>query len=211
MGYKHYKCDNCTDSYKEAISKLGHTAGEWVTEKEATETETGLKCQYCVTCGTKLDEETLPIIEGIDKVYTIDLGNGQTTTVVGHFDDAYAQEAFRLLNEYRVANGLAALKTSSSLDKGAAIRAYEIAYLFEHTRPNGERCFSVSSISRGENIAAGYRTPEAVMEGWKNSSGHNENMLRSTFKSVSVQCFAERIDLGNGQYYYYYHWVQLFG
>lgn len=154
-----------------------------------------------------------------DKTYVVDLGNGQTTTVVGHFEDAYAERAFQLLNEYRVQNGLEQLAHNSELDKGATIRAYESAYSFSHTRPNGMSCFTVApEVACGENLAygTGYYwidgpnmttfTPEEAMEGWKNSSGHNENMLRWWFGSVSVQCFAKKV--GN---HYEYFYVQLFG
>ena len=39
---------------------------------------------------------------------------------------------------------------------------------------------------KGENIAAGYSTAEAVFQGWKNSSGHNANMLNGNFKVLGV-------------------------
>ena len=42
-------CDKKT--YTESIPKTAHTYGEWVVEKEATETETGLKRHTCTVCG----------------------------------------------------------------------------------------------------------------------------------------------------------------
>jgi uncharacterized protein YkwD len=40
--------------------------------------------------------------------------------------------------------------------------------------------------SAGENIAMGYDTPEAVMEGWWNSPGHKRNILTPEFTHLGV-------------------------
>ena len=145
--------------------------------------------------------------------YTIDLGNGQTTTVVGYLDTDYANQVVKLVNEYRAEKGLAPLTVMTDLSDASFLRSYETAYYFSHTRPNGESCFSVISNKSiyngmGENIAAGYATPEAVMKGWKESSGHNANML-GNYDCIGVGCF---ITKGNGSYgQYRYYWVQIFG
>lgn len=60
-----------------------------------------------------------------------------------------------------------------------------------HTGEAGYRSFS-DRISRegyqmavgGENIAHGYRTPQDVMAGWMNSSGHRQNILNPAFDHV---------------------------
>lgn len=156
----------------------------------------------------------------MDKEYVIDLGNGRTDTVFGHFEDGYSQRVFELLNEYRMQNDLDPLSPpSAALEQGSTIRAYESSYYFEHERPNGTMCYTVAPEDAcGENLAygSGYYwigggnittfTPEEAMEGWKNSPGHNENMLCWWFGSVGVQCFARKVD---NHYEYYY--VQLFG
>jgi uncharacterized protein YkwD len=49
-----------------------------------------------------------------------------------------------------------------------------------------------------ENIAAGYRTPQAVVTGWMNSSGHRANILN---------CGLTEIGVG----FHDYHWTQDFG
>ena len=38
----------------------------------------------------------------------------------------------------------------------------------------------------GENIAYGYRSPKAVMEGWLNSPGHRANIERETYTTIGV-------------------------
>ena len=45
----------------------------------------------------------------------------------------------------------------------------------------------MSNISLvGENIAAGYSSPEAVVEGWMNSPGHRANILEAEFTHIGV-------------------------
>ncbi|MFR8235885.1 MAG: CAP domain-containing protein [Anaerovoracaceae bacterium] len=53
----------------------------------------------------------------------------------------------------------------------------------------------------GENIAAGYDTPQAVMNGWMNSPGHRSNILSSDFAYIGVGCYE-----ANGRLY----WTQIF-
>ena len=38
----------------------------------------------------------------------------------------------------------------------------------------------------GENIAAGYQTAQAVFDGWKNSPGHNANMLGENYVAIGI-------------------------
>ena len=48
------------------------------------------------------------------------------------------------------------------------------------------------------------------MNGWKNSSGHNTNMLAASRTIAGIGCFAKRVETSTGHRYAYY-WVQLFG
>ena len=57
--------------------------------------------------------------------------------------------------------------------------------------------------SRGENIASGYPTPEAVMAGWMASPGHRGNILSANFKEIGVGVAAR----SNGTLF----WAQTFG
>jgi len=56
----------------------------------------------------------------------------------------------------------------------------------------------------GENIAAGYATPEEVVAGWMASPGHRENILSPDFTDMGVGMVS-----GGGQYGIY--WTQEFG
>ncbi|MFR8737827.1 MAG: CAP domain-containing protein [Eubacterium sp.] len=57
-------------------------------------------------------------------------------------------------------------------------------------------------MGAGENIAWGQRSPEEVMNGWMNSSGHRANILNSSFKKIGVAYYVG----ANGRTY----WTQLF-
>lgn len=145
-----------------------------------------------------------------DKVYSIDLGGGRETTVSGHHDKKMAKEIFNLVNEYRVQKGLHELKEASvELQNAADIRSYEIANTFSHDRPNGEIglfAFYFTTGSFAENIAAYQRSAVQVMNAWKNSPGHNMNMLLEEATSLAVGVFAK--ETSSGVYSYYF--VQLF-
>lgn len=56
-----YKC-SCGDYYVEPIAPLDHTEGDWITVKEATTGETGLRQKSCTVCGRMLHEETIPML-----------------------------------------------------------------------------------------------------------------------------------------------------
>ena len=118
-----------------------------------------------------------------------------------------AYELVDMLNAYRRQNGLSALSIDEDLMACADVRSAEIAYSFSHTRPNGKPCLTASGKMGGENIAAGYRGADAVMEGWKNSPGHNSNMLDSGWEIIGISVFIRDDDPN----YYTYYYVQNFG
>ena len=113
-----------------------------------------------------------------------------------------AQEVLDLVNKERTAKGLNELKTDYELQKAAMLRAAEIGLNFDHYRPNGSLCTTISSKADGENIAYNMKDANYTMNMWMNSKGHRENILDSGYKSIGVGCFK------NGDIYY---WVQLFG
>ena len=95
-----------------------------------------------------------------------------------------------LCNEQRAAYGLAPLTQDASLDACAQVRAAEITEKFDHTRPDGTSCFTVLNgltyTAAGENIAAGQRSPEEVVNDWMNSEGHRANILNASFTKIGV-------------------------
>ena len=98
----------------------------------------------------------------------------------------------------RAKEGLSALKTNDAITEAAQTRADELLQLFDHTRPDGRSCFTalgeagVSYRAAGENIAMGYPTPEAVVNGWMNSPGHRANILNRSFTTIGVGYNSQR-------------------
>ncbi len=111
---------------------------------------------------------------------------------------------FNLMNQERVARGLAALVWSDALTNAAQVRANEITSSFSHTRPNGTAFWTVdSNCMYGENLAKLYQSADSVYTAWMNSPTHAANIMDSGYKTVGIAiCQA-----GDGSWY----WAQEFG
>ena len=119
----------------------------------------------------------------------------------------YLQRVLDLVNQNRAAEGLAPLTLNAELCSNAGVRAIEIVNTFSHTRPDGTSCFTaitVSYWSAGENIAAGYASPEEVVQGWMDSPGHRANIMSPDYTQLGVGYYYDANSV------YRYHWVQLF-
>ncbi|MDR2736274.1 MAG: CAP domain-containing protein [Gracilibacteraceae bacterium] len=120
-------------------------------------------------------------------------------------------EVVRLVNVERSQMGLAPVTEDETLSMAAQIRANEILELFDHTRPNGQSCFSLLTEYKirysacAENIAKGYDSPEKVMKGWMDSDDHKTNILGS-FTKIGVGVDEWRSSNGVT----YYVWTQFF-
>ncbi len=53
---------SCGTKNTKMIRVIPHSEGEWVTDKEATASESGLKHQICSVCGTDLEHKTIPVL-----------------------------------------------------------------------------------------------------------------------------------------------------
>ena len=102
-------------------------------------------------------------------------------------------EAFRLINDIRLQNGLTPFKWDLNAYNAAKIRVNEITNNFSHKRPDGSK-FSTAysteiynSIKKlGENIAAGQKTSEKVVSDWMNSDSHRKNILDPEFTGMAI-------------------------
>ncbi|KAG9307557.1 hypothetical protein G9A89_023122 [Geosiphon pyriformis] len=91
-----------------------------------------------------------------------------------------------LVNNERAKNGLSALKISSQLNNCAQDHSNYQASINQmtHSDPAGEMGDRITAngftwSAAAENVAFGYTTENAVMDGWMNSPGHRENILGS--------------------------------
>ncbi len=121
------------------------------------------------------------------------------------------QAVLTLVNSERAKAGCSALTANSTLASVARAHSADMAArrYFSHTNPDGKspfdrmRAAGYSGRLMGENIAAGYRTAAAVMEGWMNSSGHRANILNCGYREIGVG-FATGGSFGT-------YWTQVFG
>lgn len=106
----------------------------------------------------------------------------------------YELKVVELVNVERQKNGLKELKIDPELAKVARLKSADMRdnNYFSHQSPTyGSpfemmKQFGISYRTAGENIAAGQRTPEAVVRGWMNSSGHSANILNPNFTHIGV-------------------------
>ena len=121
---------------------------------------------------------------------------GQVIEIPG-VDEAvlnFEKEVVRLVNVERKKAGLSPLEYDWELSRVARFKSEDMSEkgYFSHTSPtygspfNMIKNFGISYRSAGENIAKGYTTPEAVVRGWMNSSGHRANILNSDFTRIGV-------------------------
>jgi uncharacterized protein YkwD len=104
------------------------------------------------------------------------------------------QEVVRLVNLERGIENLHPLIWDNALATAARGHSIDMSQqnYFSHTSLDG-RLFHQRITAAGypystcgENIASGYSTPQAVMNGWMNSPGHRANILNSAFCDIGV-------------------------
>jgi hypothetical protein len=108
--------------------------------------------------------------------------------------DAEESAFLNLINQYRAANGKGALTLNNNLNNVADWMSQDMAArnYFDHKDSQGRdpfqrmKDFGYNYRAAGENIAAGYQTAAQVFEGWKNSPGHNANMLNGAFTEIGI-------------------------
>ena len=120
---------------------------------------------------------------------------------------AFENEVIRLVNKIRQENGLKSLSANWELSRVARYKSQDMVdnRYFAHNSPvygtpfQMIKSFGISYRTAGENIAYGYKTPQAVVDGWMNSSGHRANILNSSYTQIGVGY------VSNGNY-----WTQMF-
>jgi len=133
----------------------------------------------------------------------------------------FAAQVIETINQARWENGrLPPLKQQEDLDEAAAYHSQDMAVddYFEHdsyNRLNGELVFEKRWYDRvdeyysgwsnlGECIAAGYTSPQSVVNGWLNSPGHRAILLSEDYREIGAGYYA-------GAGYYYTYWTADFG
>ena len=120
---------------------------------------------------------------------------------------AYEAEVVRLVNVEREKRGLSPLRENWELSRVARYKSDDMRSrkYFSHTSPTYGtpfdmiKSFGITYRTAGENIARGYSTPAAVVNGWMNSQGHRANILNASYTEIGVGYVAD------GSY-----WTQMF-
>ena len=103
---------------------------------------------------------------------------------------ARAEDITAMISQYRREHGLSAVKTDAKLTAVALRQAQAMAAagIMEHDVAGSfsSRIVGASTDSAAENIAAGTRTWADTLRIWKESPGHNKNLLRPDADSLGV-------------------------
>src|SRR5690625_957430 len=119
----------------------------------------------------------------------------------------FAKQVAELTNAARLEGGLKALALDNDLTEAAQLKSDDMAQngYFSHQSPTYGSPFDlmnqvgINYSSAAENIAAGQRTPEQVVNSWLNSEGHRANILDPDMTHIGVGYNS------NGHY-----WTQMF-
>lgn len=136
----------------------------------------------------------------------IESGNNKIEEV----DSSEALEVLRLVNQERKKQGLNELVLNHTLNGIATKKAEDMRnnnYFSHQSATYGSpfemlQRFGVKYQSAGENIAAGQKSAQQVMNDWMNSSGHRANILNKNYTELGVG-YVEGGTYGT-------YWVQLF-
>jgi uncharacterized protein YkwD len=140
-------------------------------------------------------------------------GSGPDTTPL----DAQEQAFLGIINNYRAQNGLGKLTACRSLNRAAQGHSEDMRdnNFFSHGGLNGSSpwdraCWACYELGCGpktamaENIAAGNSNAQTTFTQWKNSPGHNANMLKGNIKYIGIGRAT-----GGGPFGVY--WTNIFG
>ncbi len=134
---------------------------------------------------------------------------------VGVAQADFESEVIELVNVEREAHNLHPLSYNQELTVAARLHSQDMGdrNFFSHTTPKPDEIEFQDRITDagynyqtcGENIAAGYATPAAVVDGWMNSDGHRANILDPDYCDIGVGYAA--VDGSD----FYHYWTQDFG
>ncbi|MDT9235451.1 MAG: CAP domain-containing protein [Limnospira sp. PMC 737.11] len=158
----------------------------------------------------------------ISSISTNDFIGGRISiqnTTTDHSDDGhnqvFEQQVLQLVNQERAQAGLQPLSLNPLLNQAARNHSTNMARqdFFSHTGLDGsspsDRARAVGFTSGvGENIAAGHRTPESVVQGWMDSPGHRENILNPSYTQIGIGHYFLANDTGSFNLNNY--WTQKF-
>ena len=196
--------DNCMN---ELLCRFGICAGKiTLTPPEPAATEQ--PCEDCAPAEEPTDAPTeeLPAepSENPTEAPAQEQSSAPREEAAAIADDTYSPTEYErkvvdLINDIRRTEGLRELSIDPELSRVARIKAQEMhdKHYFDHNSPaygtpfEMMRAFGIRYRVAGENIAVGFRTPQAVVEGWMNSDGHRANILNPEFTKIGMGFVAD--------------------
>lgn len=126
-------------------------------------------------------------------------------------------QVLELTNAERAKAGLNPLRLDNQLSQAAQGHSDSMGEddFFSHTGADGSNAFDrikdtgYKYSTAGENIAAGQRTAQQVVEGWMNSPGHRANILNANYTEIGIGY--EFLENDTGSVNYKHYWTQVFG
>ncbi len=105
-----------------------------------------------------------------------------------------AEELVDLINAERIRQGRSPLEIDGLIMDVAEAHSQDMINrnFFDHTNPDGltpgDRLSNAGYTWSwsGENIGAGYTTPQAMFNAWMNSSGHRNNILSANYTKIGI-------------------------
>ncbi|MGB3237270.1 MAG: CAP domain-containing protein [Geitlerinemataceae cyanobacterium] len=157
--------------------------------------------------------EELAILKNVRAADLNSTDFGETSST----SDSFEERIVQLVNEARSQNGLAPVTVNLQLMTAAETHSQNMATqdFFSHTGADGSKvsdrtqAVGYRSTFVGENIGAGYTSPEAAFEKWIDSAGHQENILNPNYTEIGVGYVFLDNDTGNVNHSHY--WTQVFG
>jgi uncharacterized YkwD family protein/spore coat assembly protein SafA len=189
-----------------AIVLGGNTAALAATTHTVQSGDTMWKIAVKYQVGVSEVIQANPAVKNPNMIYP---GQKLNIPVIGEVKSVEEQVA-ALVNQERSKHGLQPLKLNWELSRVARYKSQDMIdkNYFSHTSPTyGSpftmiKNFGISYRAAGENIAAGQKTPQEVMNAWMNSEGHRKNILSSQYTEIGVG-YAK-----GGSYGHY--WTQMF-
>jgi uncharacterized protein YkwD len=124
--------------------------------------------------------------------------------------DSREGQVVEIVNRERAANGCGPVSTNTKLAEAARLHSEDQAANDKMSHDGSDGSSFVERARRAgysspmsENVAMGFASPTAVMDGWMNSQGHRTNILNCDAKAIGVGIAANSA----GRLY----WTQVFG
>ncbi len=122
------------------------------------------------------------------------VGRGGVVAAPAYNPDGEELAFLGIINNYRAENGLGELALSPTLGAAAEYHSLDMGThgYFDHTLSDGTTAgenidnHGYTDDTWGENIAGGMETARENFVAWRNSPGHDANMLRADFEAIGI-------------------------